>query len=64
MSSTAGTEQGKEVVVNDERKPILYDANGQPLIRQVGFQEVIGVPHKGKDKEYKSAPGHPKPKKK
>jgi len=27
-----------QVLVNDEKRPILYDAKGQALIRPTGFQ--------------------------
>lgn len=27
-----------EVIVNDERRPVLYDATGAPLVRVVGFR--------------------------
>lgn len=36
--SEAGYEQGKDVIVNDDRKPILYDAKERPLTRPVGFR--------------------------
>ena len=26
------------VLVNDEKKPVLYDAKGYPLLRATGFQ--------------------------
>ena len=38
MSSTPGSEQGKEVIVSDDRKPVLYDAKDRPLVRVMGFQ--------------------------
>jgi len=35
--STSGWEQGKEVI-ESERKPVLYDAKGHPLVRATGFR--------------------------
>lgn len=36
--SDLGYEHGKDVIVNDERKPVLYDAKGRALVRPVGFR--------------------------
>ena len=31
-------ERGIQILDNAERKPLLYDANGKPLMREVGFR--------------------------
>lgn len=31
-------ETAKDVIVAEERKPVLYDANDRPLARPVGFR--------------------------
>lgn len=36
--TTLGSEQGRDVLVNDDRPPALYDAKGRPLVRPVGFR--------------------------
>lgn len=37
--STTGTEQGTHVILDDERKPVLYDAKDRPLYRPLGFRK-------------------------
>ena len=36
--SQSGIEQGKDVIVANERRPVLYDAKERPLARPVGFR--------------------------
>ena len=31
-------ERGTHILDNAERKPLLYDAQGKPLVREVGFR--------------------------
>jgi hypothetical protein len=31
-------ERGGQVIENDERKPLLYDARGRALVRRAGFR--------------------------
>jgi hypothetical protein len=37
MSYDQPVERANQVVVNDERKPVLYDHKDRPLVRMVGF---------------------------
>ena len=36
--SQSGVEQGKDVIVAEERRVVLYDAKERPLVRPVGFR--------------------------
>ena len=36
--SQSGIEQGKDVIVSDDRRPGLYDAKARPIVRPVGFR--------------------------
>ena len=36
--TSLGYEHGKDVLVDEERKPVLYDAKERPLYRRPGFQ--------------------------
>ena len=38
MAIVYGSERGTDVIQNDERRPVLYDHKGQPLVRPVGFR--------------------------
>lgn len=41
--TTLGYEHGREAI-DGERKPILYDAKGRPLVNAVGFQRRVEKP--------------------
>jgi hypothetical protein len=36
--SQSGSEQGRDVIVDEPRRPVLYDAKNRPLSRVVGFR--------------------------
>ena len=36
--TTLYLERGKDVVVEDERRPVLYDHRERPMYRRVGFR--------------------------
>lgn len=36
--SDLGYEHGRDVIVNEQKKPVLYDHKERPLVHQVGFQ--------------------------
>ena len=36
--SDLGYEHGKDVIVSEKDRPVLYDAKGQPLAHPVGFR--------------------------
>ena len=49
--SQSGYEQGKDVIVHDDRKPWLYDAKDRPLVRAVGFRPRDGARPQNDDKD-------------
>jgi len=36
--TTLGYEHGRDVLVDEERPPVLYDAKDRPLVRAAGFR--------------------------
>ena len=36
--TTLGYEHGRDVLVNEDRPPVLYDAKDRPLVRAAGFR--------------------------
>ena len=36
--TTLGYEHGRDVLVNEDRPPVLYDAKKRPLVRAAGFR--------------------------
>jgi hypothetical protein len=31
-------ERAKDVIVSDDKEPVLYDAHDRPLVREIGFR--------------------------
>ena len=38
--SDLGTKHGEDVIIHDDKRPVLYDAKDRPLVRPVGFRST------------------------